>query len=289
MQGLGSAPGEVCGARRSEVSPRGNLASENSHSEPAAAVAVEGVSFGYGKDRLVLDDLSVRFPAGKLTCIVGPNGCGKSTLLKLADGLLKPSAGRILMDGRDTAALGHKDRARLVAFMVQEMPAPHMSVVDLVACGRFSYGASKLSADDRAVVDRCLALADLDHLRAKSCREVSGGERRRAQLAMCLAQQAPILLLDEPTSYLDIAAAHRMMDLVSGLCHQQGTTALMVVHDIDLALRYSDHLVVMSAGSVLGEGCVDDVLASGAIQRAFSIAIHPTALGEGTGYVIFPQ
>ena len=224
------------------------------------AVEIQGVSFSYGKMPFI-EDLSASFAAGAVTSIVGPNGCGKSTLVKLIDGLYRPQAGRVLIGGRPTLAMRGKERARKVAVLAQA---------------------------DKEHVESALALAGVERFRNHDLRHLSGGERQRAFIAMTLAQDTGIIVLDEPTTYLDIRACHETMQLVRRLNAEMGKTIIMVIHDLDLALRYSDNLMVMERGICSHAGTVDEVLESGAIEHAFGVSIHAVGSSFGRSYSLFP-
>ena len=255
----------------------------------AAAIEVRDVSFSYGKEPFI-EGLSAAFPHGAVTSVVGPNGCGKSTMIKLIDGLLRPQMGEVRIDGVATLSLKAKERARRVAVLAQASRPPAMTVEALVACGRYPYQAhqGRLSREDREQVERALELANVARFRAHELRRLSGGERQRAFIAMTLAQDTDLIVLDEPTTYLDIRACHETMELVRRLNEEAGKTIVMVIHDLDLALRYSDCLLVMERGRATASGTVEEVLATGAIERAFGVSIRTCAAPEGTAYTLFP-
>lgn len=253
------------------------------------AISIENISFSYGKEPFIAD-LSVGFLPGAVTSIVGPNGCGKSTLVKLIDGINRPQAGRVLIGGRPTLAMRGKERARKVAVLAQASRPPAMTVEALVACGRYPYQFhdGRLSEEDREHVECAMRLAGVERFRSHDLRRLSGGERQRAFIAMTLAQDTGIVVLDEPTTYLDIGACHETMELVRMLNSDMGKTVVMVIHDLDLALRYSDNLMVMERGRHAFSGSVEAVLESGAIEQAFGVHIHPVTCGHGTSYSLFP-
>ena len=262
----------------------------------AAALAYEGVSFSYQAGVPFIEGLSAMMPRGMVTSIIGPNGCGKSTLVKLASGLLRPAAGEVSVAGRPVASLGARERARLLAVLVQTArPAP-MTVEALVECGRHphrGFGA-RPTAEDRRLVEEALELAGVARFRHHDVRRLSGGERQRAYLAMTLAQNTDLIVLDEPTTYLDVSACHDLMALARSLNRDEGKTVAMVIHDIDLALRYSDWLVVMERGCVVACGPVAEVLAAGAIERVFSVDVCPfdrpgAPAGAGRAYALYPR
>ncbi len=255
-----------------------------------AAAELRDVSFSYGKSPFI-ENLSAVFPHGGVTSIVGPNGCGKSTMVKLLDGLLRPTAGEALVEGAPTLSLRAKERARRIAVLAQASRPPAMTVEALVACGRHPHLSSqgRLSGEDRDQVDYALERAGVARFRNSDLRRLSGGERQRAFIAMTLAQNTRLIVLDEPTTYLDIRACHEVMQLVRSLNEEEGKTVVMVIHDLDLALRYSDHLLVMERGCAVSAGTVQEVLAAGALERAFGMTIHPHETLQGCGYTLFPS
>lgn len=254
-----------------------------------AALALRGVSFSYNKAPFI-QDLSASFEHGVVTSIIGPNGCGKSTLVKLMDGLVRPHAGDVLIDGAPVHAFSAKERARRVAVLAQAGRPPAMTVEALVACGRYPYQAQqgRLAPEDREQVERALELAGIAEYRHHDVRFLSGGQRQRAFIAMTLAQDTRIIMLDEPTTYLDVRACHETMLLVRRLHEEEGKTIIMVIHDLDLALRYSDALLVMQRGRVTCAGGVEKVLAAGAIEEAFGITIDTHATKSGRAYTLHP-
>jgi iron complex transport system ATP-binding protein len=259
------------------------------------AIQYEDVCFSYVKHakRPFIEGLDLALPHGRVTGIIGPNGCGKSTLLKLADGLLVPGRGRVCIAGKPVHDYRGRERARTLSVLAQAGRVPAMTVEALVACGRFPHQGfdARLSDAEQALVDRALERCGVGQFRAHDMRHLSGGERQRAFLAMTLVQDTDILALDEPTTYLDVHACHEIMQLVRTLNECDKKTVIMVIHDLDLALRYSDYLVVMQAGSVLAQGTVDEVLEARAIEQAFNISVQsnaPSALGS-TSYSLFPR
>ncbi|MGJ0204764.1 ATP-binding cassette domain-containing protein [Leucobacter sp. gxy201] len=233
----------------------------------------EALSVGYG-ERTILADLDIAFAAGRVTSIVGANGSGKSTLLRSCARLLKPSRGSVLLDGRAVDALPTKALARRLGLLPQHPIAPEgITVADLVGRGRHPHqGAlSRWSAADYAAVASALEATRLGDLVDRPVDELSGGQRQRVWIAMALAQQTGILLLDEPTTYLDVAHQIEILDLVRTLNRDRGTTVVMVLHDLNLAARYSDELIALRDGSVRAAGDPRSVLDEALVREVFGL------------------
>lgn len=240
--------------------------------EDVARLAARGITVGYG-DRTVIDQLDVAIPPGVITTIIGPNGCGKSTLLRTLTRLLKPAGGTVVLDGEDIGRLRTRDVAKKLGLLPQAPVAPEgLTVADLVARGRHPHQSwlRQWSSDDADVVRRALAMTGVADLADRSVDSLSGGQRQRVWISMTLAQGTDLLLLDEPTTYLDLAHAIDVLDLVDDL-HESGRTVVMVLHDLNLATRYSDNLVVMRAGSILAQGHPRDVITAELLYEAFGL------------------
>ncbi|MFE5261255.1 ABC transporter ATP-binding protein [Streptomyces coelicoflavus] len=238
----------------------------------ASRLAARAVTVGYGS-RSVIDGLDVAIPPGVITTIIGPNGCGKSTLLRTLSRLLKPTGGTVVLDGEDIAALRTRDVAKKLGLLPQAPVAPEgLTVSDLVARGRHPHQSwlRQWSSDDAEVVERALAMTGVSDLADRPVDSLSGGQRQRVWISMTLAQGTDLLLLDEPTTYLDLAHAVDVLDLVDDL-HESGRTVVMVLHDLNLATRYSDHLVVMREGAILAQGHPRDVITAGLLHEAFGL------------------
>ncbi|MFB6665712.1 MULTISPECIES: ABC transporter ATP-binding protein [unclassified Streptomyces] len=235
-------------------------------------LAARDVTVGYG-DRTVIDQLDVAIPSGVITTIIGPNGCGKSTLLRTLTRLLKPTGGTVVLDGEDIGTLRTKDVAKKLGLLPQAPVAPEgLTVADLVARGRHPHQSwlRQWSSDDADVVRRALAMTGVADLADRTVDSLSGGQRQRVWISMTLAQGTDLLLLDEPTTYLDLAHAIDVLDLVDDL-HESGCTVVMVLHDLNLASRYSDNLVVMRGGAVLAQGHPRDVITAELLDEAFGL------------------
>ncbi|MYW13252.1 ATP-binding cassette domain-containing protein [Streptomyces sp. SID2563] len=238
----------------------------------APRLAARGIRVGYG-GRTVIDGLDVEIPSGVVTTIIGPNGCGKSTLLRTLTRLLKPAGGAVVLDGEDIASLRTRDVAKKLGLLPQAPVAPEgLTVSDLVARGRHPHQSwlRQWSSDDADIVRRALALTGVADLADRPVDSLSGGQRQRVWISMTLAQGTDLLLLDEPTTYLDLAHAIDVLDLVDDL-HESGCTVVMVLHDLNLATRYSDNLVVMRDGSVLAQGHPRDVITAELLEEAFGL------------------
>ncbi|MFD5905163.1 ABC transporter ATP-binding protein [Streptomyces microflavus] len=240
--------------------------------EDVARLAARGITVGYG-GRAVIDDLDVSIPPGVVTTIIGPNGCGKSTLLRTLTRLLKPARGTVVLDGEDIGRLRTRDVAKKLGLLPQAPVAPEgLTVGDLVARGRHPHQSwlRQWSSDDAGVVERALAMTGVADLADRPVDSLSGGQRQRVWISMTLAQGTDLLLLDEPTTYLDLAHAIDVLDLVDDL-HESGCTVVMVLHDLNLATRYSDNLIVMRAGSILAQGHPRDVITAELLYEAFGL------------------
>jgi iron complex transport system ATP-binding protein len=236
-------------------------------------LVVEGVTLGYG-DRTVVHALDLDVPPGEITCIVGANACGKSTLLRSMARLLSPRGGHVLLDGRDLHRLPTKQVARTLGLLPQSPIAPEGIVVaDLVSRGRNPHQGmlARWSADDDAAVAEALEMTGIADLADRPVDELSGGQRQRAWIAMSLAQQTDVLLLDEPTTFLDVSHQVDVLDLLTDLNRQRGTTIVMVLHDLNLAARYADRLVAVSDGRVHAAGQPAEVLTTEVVQQVFGM------------------
>lgn len=234
---------------------------------------VDNVSLGYGAQPIV-KDLSLEFPQGKVTAIIGPNGCGKSTLLRGVSRLLHPLDGEFLLDGKPTHQYSMKRFARMVGLMPQHPIAPEgITVADLVSRGRYPYQGlfKRNSAEDDEAVAWALEATDTMSLAERQVTELSGGQRQRVWIAMALAQETDILLLDEPTTYLDLAHQVELLDLLADLNEERGTTMIMVLHELNLAARVADYLIAMKDGQIVSRGSAHEVLTSRNLNDIFGL------------------
>jgi iron complex transport system ATP-binding protein len=231
------------------------------------------VTLGYGADPVVRG-LSTEVPDQSITVIVGANACGKSTLLRGMARLLRPSSGAVLLDGREIASLPSKQVARTLGLLPQNPVTPEgVGVVDLVGRGRHPHQGAfrRWSSDDERAVAEALELTDTAGLADRLVDELSGGQRQRVWIAMALAQQTDLLLLDEPTTYLDVAHQVEVLDLLKDLNEVRGTTIVMVLHDLNLAARYADHLVAMCQGRIVAVGTPAEVITEACVREVFGM------------------
>lgn len=237
-------------------------------------IAVRHLEKSYG-DRRVLEDICLEFPRGQVTALIGPNGAGKSTLLMTMARLLAPSAGQILLDGSDITAMPLRDYAKRVATLRQTLDFNlRLTVEELVAFGRFPYSHGALTATDKQLVEQALAFLSLLPLRNALLHELSGGQRQMAFLAMTVAQHTDLLLLDEPLNNLDMKHAVDIMRAARRLCDEHGRTVVMVVHDINFAANYADHMVAMRGGRVHSSGPVAQVVTRANLQDLYGLELE---------------
>ena len=236
-------------------------------------LSAQGLSLGYS-DRTVLRDLDLNVPPGRFTALLGPNGSGKSTLLRALARLHPLAKGGVFLDGRNIATSPSKQVARDISLLPQSAVAPDgLTVSDLVRQGRYPHRSTfgGWSEKDEVAVHEALVMTALDTDRSRPLHALSGGQRQRVWIAMALAQKAPILLLDEPTTFLDLAHQLDLMELILRLVRDGAMTVVAVLHDLNQAARYCDHLVFLKAGQILEEGAVEDVFKQEVIARAFGV------------------
>ncbi|WP_229402530.1 ABC transporter ATP-binding protein [Micromonospora okii] len=239
---------------------------------PPTVLRADDLSLAYGRTTVV-DSIGLDLPAGQLTAVVGPNGCGKSTLLAGLSRLHKPARGAVLLDGQVLARLPVREAARRIGLLPQSADAPDgMTVADLVRFGRQPHQGllRQWSEQDQRAVDGALAAADVATLADRRLETLSGGQRQRAWIAMAVAQDTPVLLLDEPTAALDLGHQLEVFELLRGLA-AAGRTVVVVVHDLTSACRYADHLVAMLAGQVVAEGAPREVVTTDLVRRLYGV------------------
>ena len=227
-------------------------------------------------DLQVLDDVSLSIPAGRFTALIGANGCGKTTLLNVLARMQKPDAGNVELAGKAHGGYSRRALARQLALLPQRVTSPAgMTVRELVIQGRFPWQGwwQQWSEQDQRAIDQAIALADIEHLLDRSLATLSGGQLQRCWIAMTLAQDTPVILLDEPTTFLDIAHQIALLELLVDL-RQQGRTIVAVLHDLNQAARYADHLVMMCKGNVLAQGSPVQVFTEDNLRQVFDLDAH---------------
>ena len=228
---------------------------------------------GYDK-KIIIDGVDITIPSNKISVIIGSNGCGKSTLLKTLARLIKPISGDIVIDGKKVTSMPSKQLAKVLGLLPQSPVVPEgITVWDLVSRGRFPYQTmlKSMSKEDFEAVEEALEIMGITDLANRCVDELSGGQRQRVWIAMALAQQTDILLLDEPTTYLDIAYQVEILDLLTDLNRRRNTTIVMVLHDINQAIKYSHNIVIMKNGSIVNEGSPSKIINENIIKDVYQV------------------
>ncbi|WP_432098708.1 ABC transporter ATP-binding protein [Streptomyces sp. WAC 04229] len=236
-------------------------------------LSTEGLTLGYG-DRAVIEGLDLTLAAGRVTVIVGANACGKSTLLRSMSRLLVPRAGRVVLDGREVHRTPAKELARTLGLLPQSPVTPEgITVLDLVGRGRHPHqrAFARWTAKDDAAVAAALEATHTADLVDRAVDELSGGQRQRVWIAMALAQQTDLLLLDEPTTFLDISHQIEVLDLLTDLNRTRGTTIVMVLHDLNLAARYADRLIALASGRLHAAGTTEEVMTEDTVRTVYGM------------------
>ena len=240
------------------------------------AIAVKQLSVTLG-NKHILQDISVSIPMGKITTLIGPNGCGKSTLLRSMIGYISSPSKCVTIFDKPLSSYSQNKLARQMAFLPQVPNMPKdMTVEELVYCGRYPYQNwwKNTAKEDREIVDNALSITKTDHLRHQLIPSLSGGERQRVWIAMALAQEPKLLVLDEPTTYLDINHQLEIMELLKRLNKEQGLTVLMVLHDLTQAVQYSDYMAVIKAGHLIAAGDTKDITSDTLFKEVFSVDVQ---------------
>lgn len=236
------------------------------------SLSTHNLSVGY-HDKAIVKQVNLSIPEGKIIALLGPNGCGKSTLLKAMARILSPMEGHVQWQGKNLHSIASKKLAQQLALLPQTQPIPEgIKVKDLVAYGRSPYTGfwGRLNRQDQLIIDSVMHETGITELADQLVSELSGGQRQRVWLAMTLAQDTPYLLLDEPTTYMDLSHQVELMHLLRKL-NKQGKTIITVLHDINQAARYCDHLIVMKQGSIITQGSPESVLTQTLMKDVFSL------------------
>lgn len=261
-------------------------------------LAAKDLTLGYG-ETIIIDDLDIAIPKGEITVLIGGNGCGKSTLLRSLARLLKPKSGTVILNGEDIAKMKTKEIAQRLAILPQSPVTPEgLTVYELVKQGRHPYRGfiKQWSKADEDAVHQALESTNMLHLKDRSVDSLSGGQRQRAWIALTLAQQTDIILLDEPTTYLDMTHQIDVLDLLFDLNEQNGHTIIMVLHDLNLASRYAHHIVALKDKKIFAQGKPEEIITSKLVQEVFQMKCNishdplfgtPMCIPHGKGRSIF--
>lgn len=257
---------------------------------PEARLVATDLSGGYDRTA-VLREIDVRIPTGSFTAIIGPNACGKSTLLRMLSRLLKPQSGSVQLDETDIREYSPKQFARRLGLLPQSPVAPDgITVADLIARGRHPHQnvLAQWSREDEAAVHRAMVDTGVSELAERHVDELSGGQRQRVWIAMALAQETPILLLDEPTTFLDITHQLEILELVDRL-RNDGRTIIAVLHDLNQAARYADHLIAMRDGSILAQGAPEDLITVETVEQVFGLVARVISDPDTGAPIVLPR
>lgn len=236
-------------------------------------ITTDNLNISYGSIDIV-KDLNLKIPKGKITTIIGSNGCGKSTVLKTIARILTPKSGDIYINEKSIKDQSSKELAKTMAVLPQSPQAPNgLTVEELIAYGRFPHqkGFGKLKKEDKEIIEWALEATGLIEFRERDIEDLSGGQRQRAWIAMALAQQTDILILDEPTTYLDLAHQLEILNLLKELNEKQGTTIVMVIHELNNAARFADYMIGMKSGKIACEGTAYEVMTKDNLKELFNI------------------
>jgi iron complex transport system ATP-binding protein len=250
-------------------------------------IELQNVYYSYDNNPFI-DNLSVAFTKGQITSIIGPNGSGKSTLLKLSSRLLKPRAGRVLLNERDVNYIKNKHFAQEVAVLLQYNYPTRITVENYVMAGRYPYQSllTQVTRKDKSIVDQVMKQMGCDIFRGRGVNTLSGGERQRVYLAMALAQSTDIIFLDEPTTFLNINVSCEIMELIAKLNRDMGKTIIMVLHDLNLALNYSANVLLMQKGTVVAYDSAETIIKNNCLDRVFDVKTRCFS-AEGKTYYCF--
>lgn len=267
---------------------------------PMHSLSAENLTLGYG-DTVIIDDLNIEVPKGEITVFIGGNGCGKSTLLRSLARLLKPKTGDIYLNGEEIAKMKSKEIAKKMAILPQSPVSPEgLTVYELVKQGRHPYRSliKQWSKKDEDAVTRALESTNMFHLKDRAVDSLSGGQRQRAWISLTLAQETDIILLDEPTTYLDMTHQIEILDLLYDLNEQKGHTIVMVLHDLNLASRYAHHIVAVKDKQVYSQGRPEDIITCQLVKDVFQMNCNitcdpifgtPVCVPHGKGRTVYPR
>lgn len=236
-------------------------------------ITTKNLNISYGNVDIV-KDLNLNIPKGKITTIIGANGCGKSTILKTIGRVITPKSGNIYINGKDIYKENPREIAKNMAILPQSPQAPSgLTVEELIAYGRFPHqkGFGKANDKDKDIVNWALEITGIEEFKDRNIDDLSGGQRQRAWIAMALAQETDILLLDEPTTYLDLAHQLEILKLLEDLNKKQGRTIVMVIHELNNAARFADHMIGIKKGKIVCEGSADEVMTKENLKEIFNI------------------
>lgn len=254
---------------------------------------IERLSVAYGDaDRVTVRDVSLELRPGQIYGLIGPNGSGKTTLIRGLTGRARAVSGRISFDGADVLALSARERARIISIVPQSSGIPGgYSVFDVVAMGRTAYRGpfGQLAAADREKVESALRSTGVASLRDKDCAFLSGGEVQRVLIARAIAQDTPVIILDEPTAHLDFRYQIRLLDLVSSYSRDSGVAVLLILHDLNLAARYTDRTMILAQGSVVASGATSAVLEPERLSEVYRIPMERIERGSGKPVLFAPS
>lgn len=237
-------------------------------------IEIKNLSFSYGNTPFI-EDLNLSLENGTLTALIGENGSGKSTFLKLIAGTESPTAGNVILDGKDIRKTPAADRAKRLSYFPQSRPIPDMSALETAVMGRYPYtrGKFRTPKEDIRIAEKAMERMGISHFSERNMQTLSFGERQKVYLAMLLAQDAPNCLFDEPTNFMDISAKFSMLETLLSM-KAEGKCILCVLHDISLAMQYADRIIVMKNGSVFADGTPDALFENGAVANAFGVCIE---------------
>ena len=250
-------------------------------------IEVNNISYHYHGGKDVLKDVSFALEQGQFLAILGNNGVGKSTLLKCLNKILRADSGQVLLDGENILQMSNHQVSRRMAFVAQTVPSTQMTVHDVVMLGRRPYMKFGFTEKDHQIVHSAMDRLNLDPLRGRFLNQLSGGERQKVMLARALAQQPKLLLLDEPTSSLDIHNQYQVLQIVQELCHHDGLTAIVVIHDLNLAAAYCDRLYAMKDGVIVGHGAPRELLTTDFLRALYEVEAEILSGRDGAMRVFF--